>query len=89
MQEVPHDHHNPIQPGTEARRDAGNEGHQERPVFITEGGELAYVLLSFEDYQRLTRQRRNIADALAMPGVAGIEGEPPCVTIGARPADPS
>jgi len=31
------------------------------------------VLLSIEEYQRLTRQRRNIADALAMPDVADIE----------------
>ncbi len=57
------------------------------PVFITDRGRPAHVLLSFEDYQRLTRQRRNIADALAMPGVADIEFEPPRVTIEARPAD--
>jgi len=57
------------------------------PVFITDRGRPAHVLLSFEDYQRLTRQRRNIADALAMPGVADIEFEPPRVTIGAQPAD--
>ena len=57
------------------------------PVFITDRGKPAHVLLSFEDYQRLTRQRRNIADALAMPGAAGVEFDPPRVTIGARPAD--
>ena len=57
------------------------------PVFITDRGKPAHVLLSFEDYQRLTKQRRNIADALAMPGVADIEFEPPRVIIGARPAD--
>ena len=54
------------------------------PVFITDRGKPAHVLLSFEDYRRLTRQRRNIADALAMPGVADIEFEPPCAVIGAR-----
>lgn len=57
------------------------------PVFITDRGKPAHVLLSFEDYQRLTKQRRNIADALAMPGVAGIEFEAPRVMIGVRPAD--
>lgn len=57
------------------------------PVFITDRGRPAHVLLSFEDYQRLTKQRRNIADALAMPGVAEIDFEPPRVTIGARAAD--
>ena len=57
------------------------------PVFITDRGKPAHALLSFEDYQRLTNQRRNIADALAMPGVADIEFEPPRLTIGAKPAD--
>jgi len=57
------------------------------PVFITDRGKPAHVLLSFEDYQRLTKQRRNIADALAMPDVADIELDPPRITIGVRPAD--
>ncbi|HRY87948.1 MAG TPA: type II toxin-antitoxin system Phd/YefM family antitoxin [Rubrivivax sp.] len=57
------------------------------PVFITDRGKPAHVLLSFEHYQRLTRQRRNIADALAMPGIAGIDFEPPRITVEARPAD--
>jgi hypothetical protein len=45
------------------------------------------VLINFEDYQRLTKQIRNIADALAMPGLADIEFEPPRVFIEPRPAD--
>jgi hypothetical protein len=43
--------------------------------------------MRFEDYQRLTRQRRNIADALAMPVIADIEFEPPRVNIETRPVD--
>ena len=57
------------------------------PVFITDRGKPAHVLLSFEEYQRLTKQRRNIADALAMPDAADIEFEPPRATIGVQPAD--
>ena len=57
------------------------------PVFITDRGKPAHVLLSFADYQRLTRQRRSIADALVMSEAADIEFEPPRVTIGVRPAD--
>ena len=57
------------------------------PVFITDRGKPAHVLLSFEDYQRLTRQRRNIADALAMRGAGNVEFEPPRLTIESRPAD--
>ena len=57
------------------------------PVFITDRGRPAHVLLRFEDYQRLTGQRRNIADALAVPGLAEIDFQPPRIHIGARPAD--
>ncbi|KVH09598.1 type II toxin-antitoxin system Phd/YefM family antitoxin [Burkholderia sp. BCCIQ04A] len=51
------------------------------PVFITDRGRPAHVLLSFEEYQRLTRQRRNIADSLAMPGVEDIEFDPPPANV--------
>jgi prevent-host-death family protein len=57
------------------------------PVFITDRGKPAYVLLSIEEYQRLTTQRRNIADSLAMPEAADIEFEPQRVTIETRPGD--
>jgi len=70
------------QGASEAKR-AANKG----PVFITDRGRPAHVLMSFEDYQRLTKQRRNIADALAMPGIADIEFDPPRVTIKPRPVD--
>ena len=59
------------------------------PVFITDRGKPAHVLLSFEDYQRLNRQRRNIADALAMPDAADIEFEPPRSSIETQAADVS
>jgi len=57
------------------------------PVFITDRGKPAHVLLSIDEYQRLTNQRRNIADSLAMPGVADIELELQRMTIKTRPAD--
>ncbi|CAB3917752.1 type II toxin-antitoxin system Phd/YefM family antitoxin [Achromobacter denitrificans] len=57
------------------------------PVFITDRGRPAHVLLSIEDYQRLTKQRRNIADSLAMPSAGDIEFEPQPMTIGIRSAD--
>lgn len=70
------------QGASEAKR-AANKG----PVFITDRGRPAHVLLSFEEYQRLTKQRRNIADALAMPGTAPIDFEPPRLKINTRTAD--
>ena len=57
------------------------------PVFITDRGKPAHVLLSFEDYQQLIKQRRNIADALAMSGGVDIEFEPPRLDIDTQPAD--
>ncbi|MEO3435236.1 type II toxin-antitoxin system Phd/YefM family antitoxin [Inquilinus sp. CAU 1745] len=57
------------------------------PVFITDRGKPAHVLLSIEEYQRLAKQHRNIADSLAMPGIADIEFDPPRMAIGTRPAD--
>jgi prevent-host-death family protein len=62
---------------------AANNG----PVFITDRGKPAHVLLSFEAYQKLTQQRRNIADTLAMPGVEDIEFNPPCANVQTRLVD--
>lgn len=57
------------------------------PVFITDRGKPVHVLLSIEEYQRLTQQHRNIADSLAMPEMVDIEFEPPRITIGLQAAD--
>lgn len=57
------------------------------PVFITDRGRPAHVLLTFEDYQKLTGQRRNIAEALAVPGVEDLDFEAPRAVIKAKPAD--
>jgi prevent-host-death family protein len=68
---------------TSRAKKAASEG----PVFITDRGKPAHVLLSIEDYQRITGGHRKIADALAMPDLADIEFDPPRVNIGLRPAD--
>ena len=61
---------------------------QSGPVFITDRGKPAHVLLSFAEYQRLTQQRRNIADALAMPvGGAVCDFEAPRADIAVQAAD--
>ena len=36
------------------------------PVIITDRGKPSFVLLSFEEYRRLTGQERNVVDWLAM-----------------------
>lgn len=57
------------------------------PVFITDRGKPAHVLLSIEDYRRLTGKRRTLGEALAMPGVADIDFDPPRPDQGVRIPD--
>jgi len=45
------------------------------PVFITDRGRPAHVLLSIQEYQRLTGKLSGIADLLAMPGAEAVELE--------------
>jgi prevent-host-death family protein len=59
----------------------------EGPVFITDRGKPAHVLLSIDDYRRLAGQSRNIADLLAMPGLADVELDIPPRTERARSVD--
>jgi PHD/YefM family antitoxin component YafN of YafNO toxin-antitoxin module len=40
------------------------------PVFITDRNKPSYVLLSVEEYRRLTGRRQPITDLLAMPAEA-------------------
>ncbi len=58
---------------TSRAKKAASEG----PVFITDRGKPAHVLLCIAEYQRLTGGRISIADALAMPGLDDIELELP------------
>ena len=55
------------------------------PVFITDRGRPAHVLLSIEEYRRLAGQRRSIIDSLASDDEA--EFDPPRSNIGITPAD--
>ena len=67
-----------------AKRAAG-----EGPVFITDRGEPAFVLMSIADYRRLTGATRpSIADLLWMPGADEVELEiPPREKGDMRPVD--
>jgi prevent-host-death family protein len=58
------------------------------PVFISDRGRPAHVLLTIEEYRKLTATHGSIVDLLAMPNAADVAFEPPRV-LGAlsRPAD--
>lgn len=47
------------------------------PVFITDRGRPSHVLLTAEEYEKLTGAQKNVADLLAMPEAGAIEFEPP------------
>ena len=47
------------------------------PVFITDRGRPAHVLLTIEDYQRLSSDHASIVDTLAMPETSRIDFELP------------
>ena len=57
------------------------------PVFITDRGRPAHVLLTFEEYKKITGGRTKIADLLAMPGIDEIELDIPQLRDLAQPAD--
>lgn len=74
----------------EFNQDAGKakKAAKNGPVIITDRGRPAHVLLTIEDYQRLTGAQASIIELLALPGVEDIEFEAPRL-LGAlqRPAD--
>ncbi len=47
------------------------------PVFITDRGCTAHVLLTIEEYQKITDEKESIVELLAMPEAAEIEFEVP------------
>jgi len=46
---------------------AAKKAAEHGPVFITDRGRPAHVLLTIEEYQRVTDKGRSILDLLAMP----------------------
>lgn len=54
---------------------------QRGPVVITDRGKPAHVLLTFEQYQRLTDKKRSLVAALAMTGLSEIDFEAKATAI--------
>ena len=59
----------------------------EGPVFITDRGTPAHVLLSIAEYRRITGQHRTLVESLSVPGLADIELKTPRLRELARAAD--
>jgi prevent-host-death family protein len=43
------------------------------PLFVTDRGRPTHVLMSIEDYRRLSGETESIVDLLAWPGPDGVE----------------
>ena len=67
---------------------AAKRAAREGPVFITDRGRPAHVLLTIEDYRRLASEGGpSAAELLANPEAAEIEFEPPRLGDATRPAE--
>jgi prevent-host-death family protein len=60
---------------------------QNGPVVITDRGKPSHVLMTYEEFQRLTGKRRSLVEALAMPGLTDIDFDRPRVEIAPRRVD--
>jgi prevent-host-death family protein len=57
---------------------------QNGPVVITDRGKPSHVLMTYDEFQRLIGKRRSLVEALAMPGLSGIDFDPPRAAIAPR-----
>ena len=73
----------------EFNQDAGGakRAAEEGPVYITDRGRPAHVLLSIGEYRRLTETAATIVDLISMQGDCEIEFDPTKARIDSRPAD--
>jgi prevent-host-death family protein len=55
---------------------AAKKAARQGPVFITDRGRPAHVLLSIEGYQAMLGPQAGIIEMLALPGVEDIDFEP-------------
>ncbi|MBZ9678103.1 type II toxin-antitoxin system Phd/YefM family antitoxin [Mesorhizobium sp. ES1-1] len=75
--------------GRELNQDLGRakRAAKDGPVIITDRGRPAHVLLSFDEYKRLTGKARSLGDMLATLGAGDLDLPLPPRTERAGPAD--
>ncbi|MBB3646488.1 prevent-host-death family protein [Rhizobium sp. BK619] len=57
------------------------------PVIITDRGKPSHVLLTYEEFQRLSGSRQSLVDGLSMPGLSEIDFMPTRAEIKTRGVD--
>ncbi|WP_426233524.1 type II toxin-antitoxin system Phd/YefM family antitoxin [Pararhizobium sp. DWP3-4] len=60
---------------------------QHGPVIITDRGKPSHVLMTYDDFNRLSGKRRNLVEILSMPGLSEIDFSPEPAEIVSRPVD--
>lgn len=66
---------------------AAKRASREGPVIITDRGKPAHVLLTIEAYEQLTAQHTTLVEALAQPGLSGLDLDAPPARIELRIPD--
>lgn len=57
------------------------------PVIITDRGKPSHVLMTYDEFRRMSGKHRSLTQALAMPGLSEIDFDPPRVEIAPRGVD--
>lgn len=75
--------------GRELNQDLGRakRATKDGPVIITDRGRPAHVLLSFDEYKRLTGKMRTLGDMLATPGAEDVDLPLPQRSEQSQPVD--
>ncbi|KQV25418.1 prevent-host-death protein [Rhizobium sp. Root1203] len=60
---------------------------QSGPVIITDRGRPSHVLMTYDDFNRLSGKSRSLVEALSMPGLSEIDFSPERVEIYSRTVD--
>ena len=60
---------------------------QNGPVIITDRGRPSHVLMTYDEFKRLSGKRRSLVEALSMPGLSEIDFSPERVDIVSRTVD--
>jgi PHD/YefM family antitoxin component YafN of YafNO toxin-antitoxin module len=60
---------------------------QNGPVIITDRGKPSHVLMTYDEFERLSGRRRSLIEALSMPGLSEIDFAPERVEIAPRMVD--
>lgn len=69
-------------------RGGAKKAAQKGPVFITDRGRPSLVLMTADEYRRLTGKKKDLAELLFMPGAEDIEFDIPKLPNDfSRPAD--